>query len=354
MQSYLIKHKTASNSLIADFVEENGGIVLYSSPVLPIMGIKIADKTNEDLQNQFDLDYIIEEPLGFVQDIEGTIASAQKNTLTIIPGLKFNDLRNGKHNYNGWGTTVAVLDSGVNESWVAEHFDFTGFGSGAVFDHGTKVANIIKAASPGSKILSFKVCQERQVKGTDFLNGLISAVGKAHVLNISIGFDMKCTPDKPCPICEHVNHFAQNNGNLFVVAAGNHGTDNAIQCPGKSQETITVGSIKPYSKELATYSSRGVAGIKKPNILSSGTIYFNQVQDEGTSFSTPIITGVCAALFPSLSHTVPEMKSLLYSATIDLGLPEHYQGFGLLSLEKLMEVLNDDQSTDQSKGQEQQ
>lgn len=349
--NYLLKHNLGENSIISDFISSNGGTIEYSSPVLPIMGVKIADNIKEKLENQFDLEYIIEEPVGTLQETEGSISSIPKNTLTIVPSLRFNELRNSNVNCTGWGTTVAVLDSGINESWVAEHHDYTGYGSAAVFDHGTKVANIIKGAAPGSRILSFKICQDNRVPATNFLNALDLAISKAHILNLSIGFDTPCSPDRPCGICETVNYYAQNNGNLFVVAAGNHGTENSIQCPGKSQEAITVGSIKPYSKELASYSSRGVAGIKKPNILSSGTIYFNQELDEGTSFSTPIIAGVSAALFAKLAHSAPKMKSILYSATIDLGLPEHHQGFGLLDLDKTLEVYLNDQSNDQSKGQ---
>ncbi|OZI12181.1 hypothetical protein CEW92_06770 [Bacillaceae bacterium SAS-127] len=352
METYLLKYKELDVlSLIENTIERNGGFIVYSSPVFPIMGVSINKETKIEIEETFDLEYIIKDPDGQLQNLDGTITSTKKNHLQIVPSLNFQELRNS--NYVGWTTTVAVLDSGINESWVSEHTDLTGYGSTAVFDHGTKVANIIKAAAPGARILSYKVCQHEKVKGTAVLSAIDQAVTKADIINLSIGFDVDCKPDHLCPFCEYVNYYTQNSGKLFVVAAGNKGKEDSIQCPGKSQEAITVAAIKPYSQALADYSSRGVPGIKKPNILTSGTIYFNQVMDEGTSFSTPAITGVCASFFPYVSKNVSEMKSRLYSSAIDIGLPEHHQGFGLLDLEKLLEVFKNDQSDDQSKGQKQ-
>ncbi|MGE7604225.1 S8 family peptidase [Peribacillus sp. NPDC097675] len=361
LKTYLLKHKEPNDSLILDYVQKNGGRCVYSSPILPIMGITITNELKEKIESYFELDYIMEDPVGRLQDVEGTVNSVQRNTnnLQIVPRIDFQSLT--KDNLTGWGTTVAVLDSGiVNEKWVVEHHDFTAFGSTPFIDHGTKVASIIRLAAPGSKIISFKVSQDGYVSGTNVLKAIDLAVTKADIINMSIGFNSsvtKCTESNPCTFCEYVNYYTQNSDKLFVVAAGNRGEENKkenlVQCPGNSQEAITVGAIKPHVEQLADYSSPGVAGMKKPNILTSGTIYFNQMLDYGTSFSTPIITGVCATLFSKLQNSIPDTKSYLYSATIDIGLPEHQQGFGLFNLEKLLEVFINDQSNDQSEGQEQ-
>ncbi|MBT2650029.1 S8 family serine peptidase [Bacillus sp. ISL-34] len=352
METYLLECEPSDRGLINNFVENNGGSIVYFSPVLPIIGIKVIDEIKCEIERTFNLKYIMENPVGVLQDIEGTISSVPQNDIQIVPGLNFSLLRNS--NLTGWGTTVAVLDSGVDETWVIEHQDFTGFGSTTLINHGTKVANIIRKAAPGAMIASFKVTQDGYIKATDVLQAIDAAVKKADIINMSMGFDVPCTAENPCVMCQYVNHYTQNEGKLFIVAAGNKGTgESTIQCPGNSQEAVTVGSIKPYSMEIADFSSRGVPGIKKPNILSSGTIYFNHIPDHGTSYSTPVISGVCATFFPFLTKGVSEMKSYLYSSTRNIGLPEHHQGFGLLDLEKLLEVFMNAQNYDTSKGQEQ-
>lgn len=352
MSTYIIKGEQPIIKETIRKIVSNGGSVEYISPVLPIIGVTMDEFTKNEIENQFNFDYIRESVTGNLQESEGSLTNLQKNITKIIPGLDFGLLT--KHGLTGWGTSVAILDSGVAESWVVEHNDYTGYGSTPYLDHGTKVANVVKQAAPGAQILSYKVTQEGKVKDIDLLNAIVDAVNKADIINISIGFTHSCSSSSPCALCEHVNYYTRNMDKLFVVAAGNLGNEQSVQCPGNSQEAITVGAIKAYSSnEIADYSSRGVAGIKKPNILTSGTIYFNQIHANGTSFATPVITGVCASLVPSQNKNVSKIKTLLYSSAKDLGLPDHHQGFGLLDLEKLVEVSSNDQSQSSSKGQEQ-
>ncbi|MEY8345883.1 S8 family peptidase [Niallia circulans] len=351
MEQYILKYKEDS-TLIKKFITENGGEIVYNSPILPILSIKVEEYVKKILEESFSLHYIIDEPTGNLQDIEGNLTSIPKsNNLVIKPSLNFSKLRNS--NFTGWGTTVAVLDSGVNENWITEQIDITGFGTTPNIDHGTKVANIVKNIAPGARIISYKVCQDMQVSGTNVLQAIDMASQKVDILNLSLGFDLNCTPDRLCPLCESVNYYTQNENKLFIVAAGNHGRENSIQCPGKSQDAITVGAIKEFQNELASYSSIGVPGVKKPNILTSGTIYFNQRHSSGTSFATPIITGISAAIYSYLSKSISKTKDSLYTSTNDIGLPDHHQGFGLFDLDKLLEVLLNDKTNDKSKGQEQ-
>ncbi|MCM3216090.1 S8 family peptidase [Niallia taxi] len=352
MDTYLLKCQEHDSPAVQDFVLKNNGTIVYSSPILPIISVSIDDFVKQQIEREFNLEYIIKDPVGKLQDVEGNVTSITKNnTLNIVPSLNFSKLRNS--NYIGWGATVGVIDSGVSESWVSEQYDFTGYGTTPHHDHGTKVANIIKSVAQGAKINSYKVTQDGRVSGTHFFQAVDAAIQKVDILNLSLGFDTTCSPDQLCPFCEYVNYYTQNEGKLFIVAAGNHGLENSVQCPGRAQDAITVGAIKGYANELADYSSRGVPGIKKPNILTSGTIYFNHEQCEGTSFATPVITGVCTTVFPKLSKDIAKTKSFLYESAIDIGLPEHHQGFGLFDLDKFMEVLLDGEINDTSKGQEQ-
>ncbi|CAI8939305.1 S8 family peptidase [Bacillus sp. IT-13CA1] len=325
------------------------GKVVYSSPVLPIIEATMDEDIIYTLKESFLIDYITEKPIGSIAEFSGELTGI-RNRLRIIPGLDLQKLRNS--NFTGWGTTVAVLDSGVSASWVSEHHDYTGYGSNPSIDHGTKVASLIKEASPGSKIVSHKVCHGPEVNLTCVLQALDEAVKHADIINLSLGFDIKeCKKETPCALCESVNFYAQNMKILFVTAAGNKWGEDSIQCPGKAQETITVSSVKAYTEEVADYASKGIPGIMKPNILTSGSIYFNNNHDEGTSFSAPIISGVSAAIYDVLNRDITNIKSILYTTAKDLGLPKHYQGFGLLDLDKLLEVVINDQGNSQSEGQ---
>ncbi|MDF9540335.1 S8/S53 family peptidase [Bacillus cereus] len=358
METYLLKCENSILLSITEEIKSKGGEIVYASPVLPILGVNISQELKLELLDNFKLDYIIENPengmLQDVNDMEGAISSVVHNSVTVLPNLNFHRLRNGSHSYTGWGTTVAVLDSGVSENWIAEHHDFTGYGSTPSINHGTKVANIIRLAAPGSKILSYKICHDSKVNMINVLSAIDAAVVQADIINLSIGFNASvtnCVATQPCVLCDIINHYTQNNGKLFVTTAGNLGMTNSIQCPGNSQEAVTVGSLNRSGEELASYSSLGVPGIKKPNIITSGSIYFNQEYDQGTSFAAPIITGICASLFHGVHKDVSTTKHYLYSSAKDLGLPEHYQGFGMFDLEKMLEVVCDDQGDSEIEGQ---
>jgi subtilisin family serine protease len=353
MGVFFLKYIEHDKESILNKIKEFKGKVVYTSKHLPIIGVSIRDELKNILLSSFDFVSVHDCPEdGQLLDVEGSIASRHRNRLTIVPPIPFQALR--KYNHTGWGVTVAILDSGIDEDWVSEHYDLTGYGSTPYIMHGTKVANIVKQAAPGSKILSYKVCHDSSVNYLNVLKAVDMAVQKADVINMSLGFTIdSCKPTTPCPLCETINYYSQNMGKVFVAAAGNLGKENSIQCPGNSQEAVTVGSVKQHSLELADYSSRGTPGVKKPNIITSGSIYFNQEYEDGTSFSTPILTGVISALLPSMNKDSSLVKSYVYKTAKDIGLPEHHQGFGLLDLNKLLEVISNDQSISKSAGQEQ-
>jgi subtilisin family serine protease len=351
MDTYLIKFNENEQQLILDKINHFGGEVVYSSPILPILGANLSDSMKAKLEDEFDLYYIHDLPQdGNLQNIDGSLLARQTNPVRIVPNLDFQDFKLANH--IGWGINIAVIDSGISGPLVTEHHDFSGYGAVPNISHGTVVANVIKQAAPGAKILSFKVSHDFSVKYLNVLDAIHLAVTKADVINLSLGFNIeKCDASNPCTLCETINYYTQNQGKLFVVAAGNVGKENSIQCPGKSQEAVTVGSIKEQSLELADYSSRGVPGVKNPNIITSGSIYYNQEWDAGTSYSAPILSGVMSALLPSVNKNVTKLKSYVYNSAKDIGLPEHHQGFGLLDIDSLLEVLTIDQSNSKGKGQ---
>src|SRR5271166_4644760 len=158
--------------------------------------------------------------------------------------------------YTGAGVTVAVIDSGINDSHpdlqgangnsrVVYHQDFTGTpttnSSGAQYDlygHGTHVAGIIagngslsggqyEGVAPGAQLVDLRALDQNGA-GTD--STVIAAIQEAialqstyniRIINLSLGrgIGVSYTQD---PLCQAVEA-AWQSGILVVVAAGNYG-----------------------------------------------------------------------------------------------------------------------------------
>lgn len=356
MGRYILNSNTSNIDNICEVIYSLGGSVEYKSPILPIIGYEGNETINSYLSNNFNLSYITESQSdGYLLEEEGGLM-AHFTPLQLLPKIDFSKFR--KVGLTGWGKTIAILDSGISEEWVKEHYDFTGFGSSPVVEHGDKVGNIIKRFARGSQLIDCKVAQYfNNIDLIHVLKGIDHSVEtlKADVINLSLGFNMKkpCSGNE-CPICQIVNAYAVQRGVIFVVAAGNNGEDGdgTINCPGKAQEVITVGSIAQSGVDLAEYSSKGEPDSNKPNIVTTGSLYYNGKYDQGTSYSTPIVTGILAAI---LSSGMPPQDAvdLIYSTAQDLGMPKNHQGFGKLDSNRILEVFSSDESNNQSKGQDQ-
>lgn len=151
-----------------------------------------------------------------------------------------------------------------------------------------------------------------------------------------------------------------NKGLIIVTSAGNHGPSRGtITIPGVSQFAITVGSadddiFKGKGNMETNYSGRGPTkdGRIKPNILAPGT-YVNScnynyaynrnqevyIKKSGTSMATPVVTGAIAYLLgknPQLSNE--QVRDLLKESCVNIHRPDNEQGWGVLDIEKLIEL----------------
>jgi subtilisin family serine protease len=228
--------------------------------------------------------------------------------------------------YTGAGTTVAVLDTGIDATHpdlsdaIAGAKNFTG--SDTIDDrvgHGTHVASTItgngaryQGVAPDAKLLNGKVLND-EGRGSD--SGIIAGMewaanSGADVINMSLGGFLPS--DGTDPMSQALNRITAETGALFVVAAGNSGPAAGwISGPGAADAALTVGAVD-RNDELADFSSRGPRfgdSAIKPDITAPGV---NIVaaraangQDEdpdgdgyvsmsGTSMATPHVAGAAA------------------------------------------------------------
>ncbi|GAA4962912.1 hypothetical protein HD597_002141 [Nonomuraea thailandensis] len=249
--------------------------------------------------------------------------------------------------YDGAGTTVAVLDTGVDATHpdlagkVADQRDFTGENTTAdPHGHGTHVAGTASGVAPGVRLLNGRVL------GADgygqlswIIDGMEWAAGekRAEVVNLSLG-----SPEAGGPLTDAVARLTQQYGTLFVVAAGNDGCDSCVGAPGDAPAALTVGAVDGQDR-LAPFSSRGpiVADqAVKPDVTAPGVDVTaakpggGRVAMSGTSMATPHVAGAAALLRQARPGiTGNELKSLLM-ATAKAGgdIPVDAQGAGRIDV----------------------
>jgi subtilisin family serine protease len=263
--------------------------------------------------------------------------------------------------HTGKGTTVAVLDTGIDATHpdlagaVVEAKDFTGSDSGTEDrnGHGTHVAATVtgegqyRGVAPDTKLLVGKVLDDR---GFGSESGIIAAMewaaaAKADVVNLSLGGD---PTDGTDPLAQALNRLTTDTGTLFVVAAGNSGPRNeAIDTPGSADLALTVGAVDRQDK-LADFSSRGPRtgdNALKPDITAPGVdivaaraargwigtpVGDKHIALSGTSMATPHVAGAAAILAGQHPDwTAAQVKSaLMNSARPNDALTVYEQGAG--------------------------
>jgi hypothetical protein len=169
-------------------------------------------------------------------------------------------------------------------------------------------------------------------------------------VNISLGYskgyndpDENYSPNdmdgKTSMIARAIDTAFFNKNMLVVVAAGNEGTDpewEILSTPGDAIGALTVGSNKLKIREKLPYSSIGpdFLGYLKPNVSCFAT--------QGTSFSTPIITGIAACIM-ELDSTLSsvEIKNIIEGSSGLFPYGNNYTGYGTPDCEKILQKINE-------------
>ncbi|MEV7630281.1 S8 family serine peptidase [Actinoplanes sp. NPDC089786] len=266
--------------------------------------------------------------------------------------------------YTGAGVTVAVLDTGVDDT----HADLRGRIAGTrnftadpstddTVGHGTHVAATIashdlryRGVAPDARLLIGKVCEGRYCTDSAILAGIEWAGDSgARIVNMSLGGGPTPGID---PLEEAINRISAEKGTLFVTAAGNEGPgESTLGSPGTAEAALSVAAVDREDR-TAPFSSRGpdpTGAVLKPEISAPGVeiaaakaahgylgtpVDDTHVAMSGTSMATPHVAGAAALLaqqHPGLSGG--KLKALLMgSAAAPVGGSVLEQGAGRVDL----------------------
>ena len=133
----------------------------------------------------------------------------------------------------------------------------------------------VEGMAPGSRLISIQALGFIIGTGTtsDVLEAMSMALGvDAKVVSMSLG-STEAPKDEDNPETVAINKLVEN-GVIPVVAAGNSGPEpETIGSPGSCLNSLTVGSISPFTGEVSDFSSRGPTsgdGLIKPDVTAPG------------------------------------------------------------------------------------
>ncbi|RMG90469.1 MAG: hypothetical protein D6706_19410, partial [Chloroflexi bacterium] len=210
--------------------------------------------------------------------------------------------------------------------------------------HGTEIAGIIAAGvdnvqgiagiAPKVKILNLRAgTASGYLEEDDVIQAMLYAYAMgAKVINMSFG-DLKIST-----LFKDVVHFLWQQGVTFVAAAGNEGQPQ-VYFPAALKETIAVGS-SDQDDRLTGFSNFGYGiDLIAPGAAIISTAPGNQYRTvSGTSFSAPMVSGVCALLLSANNRLTNEnLRAVLrQSAEKPLPNPQWQVGAGRLNAGKAL------------------
>lgn len=327
------------DSLDVEYVEPNGLVYTMRTPNDPhfseLYGLNNIGQTGGRVDSDIDApeawDRQIGSPAIVVADIDSGVdynhpdlAANIWSNPGEIPGNGIDDDGNGYiDDVRGWD----FVNSDNNPMDDNGHGTHTSGTIAAVGDNGIGVTGV----SWQSRIMPLKFIDSA---GSGTFTGAASAIIYAANMGAKVASNSwGCGPSSACysQVVEDAIAYADSKGMLFVVAAGNSGSNNdaVITYPcTSSQPNVVCVAATDYNDQKASFSSYGATtvdlGAPGVNILSTVPTNGNTCCSDpsgykylsGTSMATPYVAGAAALLFaraPDL--TIAEAKNILLGST---------------------------------------
>lgn len=322
-----------------------------------------------------------------VADKFGSESLTEDGTPYDMPVSMLNGI--GLHNsgYNAKGMVIAILDAGFlnadnvtsllslrNRNGIKNKYDFVR-NNGNVFDHhnhGTAVLSVlagemtgqIGGTAPGADYLlliteddetEYPVEEDFWVAGAEYADS-----AGADIISSSLGYFTFDNPlmnykysdmDGNRTFVTRAADIAVSRGMLVVCSAGNERSNPWLHiiAPSDGDSVIAVGAVDG-NRMIASFSSAGPSYDKriKPDVVAQGVSVPVQTQTTvisragGTSFSCPVISGMCACVMQAvpeascfdLIKTLPVVSDRFFS-------PDSLYGYGIPDMAKLIKVLQE-------------
>ncbi len=145
---------------------------------------------------------------------------------------------------------------------------------------------------------------------------------------------------------------AASRGIMVVNSAGNERNKPWVRiiAPSDGDSVLAVGAVDGY-KTISAFSSAGPSydGRIKPDVVSQGVSVPVQVQasvierSNGTSFSCPIISGMCACIMQAVPAAVnSEIISAIHHASDRFLNPDSLYGYGIPDIAEVINNLQEE------------
>ena len=298
--------------------------------------------------------------------IKGVTYGNGKDQLEMLQGQRLHNI-----GLRGKGMTIAVLDGGFQNVNVIPAFmrgniigtkDFVYPNSPFFYqetDHGTKVLsamaanvpNVLIGTAPEARYWLLR-CEDQQTEQPveeDYWAMAAEFADSAGVdiISSSLGYNEYDTPDYyhqrdldgQTALISRTASMLAKKGIILVNSAGNSGMGpwKKISFPADANDILTVGAVN-MEKKNAPFSGVGPTqdGRVKPDVMALGSPASlisgrgSIIRDMGTSFSTPLVTGLVACLWQALPEkTALEIIELVRQTSSNAKEPDNIFGYGI-------------------------
>lgn len=281
-------------------------------------------------------------------------------------------VRMHNHGFTGKGITIAVLDGGfMNTDLIPcmKSVDILGWEdfvvprSKSVFkemEHGTKVLSVMAVKEPYTFVgtapdASYWLLRCEDGTGESLAEEdywaaaaeFADSVG-VDIISSSLGFhDFDDSSsnykyiqlDGRTALISATASMLASKGIVLVNSAGNDGMSSwkKINVPADAHDILTVGAVSPNMRNAAFSSVGPTADNRiKPDIMALGspasviTGRGTIIKDMGTSFSTPVVSGMVACLWQALrDKTALEIIDLVRRCSDNYSTPDNIYGYGV-------------------------